>query len=491
MQLNINRFFSDRLVFDQSVPGKLRVTNSFWDWVKRIISWIWSPASYSDENRRTIACFKKCVIESMGPERLKRICSRYSLDFEAMEKKGNPLLSRDVAKVVVGARNVSVEDVNGFINRVHEAGLPDPRFAGNNFQSLDSETLAGVVQGLSRPFGDFFQVPDITKRISGRPTEWLSRFFYDPFLADRERIQIMKENPTDVFEVFMHNMVARAIKREMDVGTLVPAPNHPSGRPQFYYVSAKIVTGEGMVSYIFHPATRDTNLEPIRLFRGTSARNSEIDGVSTVITDLERDLGRSAYESGLIYEPIIAEKMARPTIEGGHSLGSTLVQYRAANLDHIRKAYLFCGPGLPEEEVEKFNAKNPNMDLIIHLAHHDRWSSLGQIQLGYKAPSNVRIAYLRAIGKGPSPHVDIWVKEGGKYILKTGHTAEERDGHFFNKYCAQERIRSTAGPVISCALRTLRNVCRRVFSNRADTERGLKIGHMQGGRWQVDHFRQI
>ncbi len=478
MQLNVNRVLSDRLVFDPDAPGKLRVSDSFWDWIQRIISWIWSPASYSDENRRTIACFKKCVLDTLGADRLKRICSRYSLDFEAMEKKGSPLLSRDVAQIVVGAKNVTVEDINGFIKR-------------GCFQDLDSAALAGIVQDLSRPFGRLFEVPDIEKRITGRPSERLSRVFYDPFLADRERAQLTKEHRVDPFEVFMHNMVARVIKREMDVGTLVPAPNHPSGKPQFYYVSAKVVTGEGMVSYLFHPATRDTNLEPIRLFRGTSARNSEIDGVSTVITDLETDLGRAAYESGLIYEPIIAEKMARPTIEAGHSLGSTLVQYRAANMDHIRKAYLFCGPGLPESEVEKFNAKNPNIELIIHLAHHDRWSSLGQVQLGYKAPPNVQISYLRAIGKGPNPHVDIWVKEDGKYVLKTGHTAEERDGHFFNKGSTQERLRSSAGPVVSCLLRTVRNVYRKCFSNRAETERGLKIGHMLNGRWQVDHFRTI
>lgn len=484
MKLDVNRFFSHRLVFDEGVSGKLRITKAFWVWIQRIISWIWSPAKYTDENRRTVACFKKYLVDSLGADRLKRICSRYSLNLDEMEKRGSPLLSRHVAQIVVGTRNVTVEDVNDWIKKTAS------HVSGNCFEDLSSETLAKIVNDLSGSFGESFEVPAIPGRISGRPTEWFASFFYDPFLADRERLEITKENPIDPFEVFMHNMVARVIKREMDVGTLIPAPNHPSGRAQYYYVSGKIVTGEGMVSYIFHPATRDTNLEPIRLFRGTAARNSELDGISTVITDLERDLGRTAYESGLIYEPVIAKNLVRPTIEGGHSLGSTIVQYRAANMDHIRKAYLYCGPGLPEREVEKFNAKNRPIDLIIHLAHSDQWSCVGQVQLGYQAPSNVNISYFRARGHVHNPHVDVWKKEKG-YLIDIGHSPAERDGHFVNKYNRAERVRSSLGPFISLAIRSARNCCRALFSNRAETERGLKIGHMLNGRWQVDHFRPI
>ena len=187
MLLNINRFLSDRLVW--APTAELRVAKSFWDWCKRIISWIWSPSSYSDENRRTITCFKRYLIDTLGADRLQRICTRYSLDLNKMEAKGSPLLSRDVAKIVIGAQNVSVEDVN-------------------NFQELDSATLARAVANLSRPFGDRFTVPNITKELSGRPTDWTSRLSYDPFLADRERLQVSRENPTDSFDVFIHNMVA-------------------------------------------------------------------------------------------------------------------------------------------------------------------------------------------------------------------------------------------------------------------------------------------
>lgn len=500
MKLDISRFLSDRLVFDCSRPEKLRITNSFWDWCKRIISWIWSPKSYSDENKRTIACFKKYLIDTLGTERLQRICNRYSLNFDAMEKKGNPLLSRHVAMIVTGARDVSVEDINEFmqefIRNTEKAGIQDPWFQGKkSFLELDSETLADLQHGLSSPFKNQWEVPKISKEIGGGATNWFARIFYDPFLADRERLQLCGEHAKDDFETFMHNMCARVIKREMNVGALVPAPNHPDGRAQFYYVSAKIVTGEGMVSYLFHPATKDTHLEPLRLFRGTAARNSEIDGISTLITDLEEDLGRTAYESGQLYEKKIAEELTVPTIEGGHSLGSTIVQYRLADMDHIRKAYLFCGPGLPEREVEKFNLKEDPPELVIRHPFNDKWSSMGQVHIGYKSRFPGKVDY--QIYHFPrkfkdSVHTTVCGKRKMLYYGREGGIPpEKRDKDFYHKDHFREKLRMTFGPPVASVLRGIRDWSRSHFPTRAEEERGLKIGNLHKGRWRVDHYRVV
>lgn len=452
MQLNLNRIFADRLVFDDKAPEKLRVANSFWDWCQRIISWIYSPASYSSENRRTISCFKKYLVDTLGGERLQKICTRYGLNLDAMEAKGSPLLSRDVAKIVIGAKNRSVGDC--------EVALP-------------------------------WTVPDVKVEITGRPTEWLARLIYDPFLADRERLELMKGHPTAPFEVFIHNMAALVIKREMDVGTLIPAPNHPDGRAQFYYVSAKIITMEGMVSYIFHPATPNSNLEPIRLFRGTSPRNSEIDGISTLITDFEKHLGKTAYESGKEYESIIEEKLGSPTIEGGHSLGSALVQYRLANMNHIKKAYLFCGPGIPAAEVEKFNQKNNEVHLVIRHSMKDRIINVGGIHLGYQAPENVHIEFCKHhLSKKESPHVSVPGKGVHRYNgMQGGMSREESDIEFHHANKLKEKVRSTLGPLLAHGLKKIRNLSRKCFSSRAKEQRGVKICSLQNGRWKVEHFR--
>jgi len=492
MQLDTSRFLNDRFVFDDSQVVKFRVANSLWDWCKRIICWIWSLSSYSEENIRAISCFKKYLVDTLGKERLQRICSRYTMDLDAMEKKGSPLLSRDMAKIVVGAKNVSVEDINEHILR----NQADPRFMGkNSFIQLDAATLSEVQSLLAKRFDDLWTVSPILSPMSGRPTEWFSRIFFDPFLADRERLQLMEEHPTDSYETFVHNMTARVIKREMNVGTLVPAPTHPDGRKQFYYVSAKIVTGKGMVSYILHPATADTNLEAIRLFRGTSPRNSDVDAISTMITDLEKDLGRSAYESGAPYEPIIQQKLGLPPLEGGHSMGSTLVQYRLANMDHIRKAFLYCGPGLPEKEVDKFNAKNPAVHLVIRTTSKDLWNTMGDAHLGYQAPENVHVDFRKYYPPfkphGDNPHVTVWGKEKYYYGIEGGMASEFRDIELHSKLRPKELIRSLLGPLIAKILKLFRSFIRTLFSSRVEIERGAKIGTMQAGRWQVDHFRTI
>lgn len=470
MQLNVNQFFSDRLVLDPSKPEIFRVTNSFWDWCIRIISWICSPSSYSDENRRTIHCLKKYLIDTLGESRFKRISNRYSVDLDSMAEKGNPLLSRDVAKFVVGAKNVTVEDIN----------------EKTSFPELDKTTLSGLVDKLSNVFADVWQVPDIAKKISGRPTESLARTFYDPFLTDRERLQLCRENPKDKFPIFMHNMVARVIKRDMDVGTFVPAPNHSDGTPQFYYLSAKVVTAKGMVSYLFHPATADTDLKPIRLFRGTAARNGEIDGISTLITDFEKELGRSAYESGEIYEPFIGKHLSIPEIEGGHSLGSTIVQYRLANMNHITDAYLFCGPGLPQREFKKFNQKNPKVHLHIRHSSKDNVCLTGGAHLGDSASSNVKVDFMRYHPPRKfveSAHVAVYPKE--KYY------GIEGGANLFSKNRFLERVRSAILPPVAAILKIARFIARSFIASRAEKERGLKIGRIHQGRWRVDHFREI
>jgi hypothetical protein len=491
MQLNTSRFFSDRVIFNDTLVDKLQVTNSFCDWCKRIIAWIWSPASYSDENRRTITAFKNYLVDALGPERLQRICSRHSLDLDKLHDKGNSLLTRDIAKIVIGAKSVSVVDINEYILK----SQADPRFAGKtNFSELDAVTLAHVQTLLSRPFGEHWEVAPIDQKISGRPTEELSRIFFDTFLADRERLQLVEENPFDNFETFIHNMTARVIKRDMEVGTLIPAPNHPDGRKQFYYISAKVVTGRGMLSYLLHPATNDTNLEPTRLFRGTSPRNSDTDAISTMIVDLEKELGKSAFESGEPYEAIIRERLPVPTIEGGHSLGANLVQWRLANMDHIRKAYLYCGPGLPEREVEKFNAKNQETRLFIRVSRNDVWSTMGGVHLGYRAPSNVHVDFVRYHAHhncNDNPHVAVWGREYYLYGVQDGLTPEARDRELNHKDHFKERIRSIFGPLIAKILQIVRSVVRNLVNTRAELERGLKIGTIQQGRWQVDHFRTM
>lgn len=408
-----------------------------------------------------------------------------------MERKGSPLLSRDVAKIVIGSKNIYVDDINEKI----QANQNDPRFAGKtHFSELDSATLSAVQKELSSQFDSLWQVAEITDRITGRPTQWLSRFYFDPFLADRERQQITREHPDCTFVDFLHNMAARVIKREMDVGMLIFAPNRADGCAQQYVLTGKLATGQGMVSYIFHPAGIDSTLEPIRLFRGTSPRNSDLDALSTMITDCEADIGRSAYESGQVFEPIIAQRLGLPRIEVGHSMGSTVVQHRLAHSDHIQQAYLFCGPGVSAAEAEEFNRRNPHVRLVIRLANNDFLSNLGEVHVGYQAPANVQVDFLRYRPRGRhnhDPHVSVWGRMPDHFEVESGITPAIRDQALDHRGLTCELYRSFVGPFVSVLLGWVRDVVRFIFSSRIAIEKGLKIGYMAGSRWQVAHFRAV
>jgi hypothetical protein len=282
----------------------------------------------------------------------------------------------------------------------------------------------------------------------------------------------------------------------MEVGTLISAPNHPTGRAQFYYVSAKLVTGKGMVSYTLHPASRDTNLEPLRLFRGTSARSSEIDAISTLVTDFEKELGRTAFESGEQYEEILRENGLQAPVEIGHSLGSTLVQYRLAALDHIRKAYLFCGPGVPMKEVEKFNKKNLPVQLMIRHSDKDQLSNLGDAHIGFQAPSNSDVDFKKYFAPQTkkmtqSSHVAVYGREKVYYGIEGGFSPDRRDAALYFKNYRRERLRVRLGPIVAQILRGIRSTVRTLFSTRTRVVQGLKIGQFKNGLWQVEHFRPM
>lgn len=473
MQLDTSRFFSDRLIFDPSLDSKLQIQNSLLDFFKRVISWIFNRSFYSDENIKSVQCFKKYLVDTLGEARLQRICTRYSIHFDEMERLGSPLLSRDVAKIVIGSKSVFVEDIEAF-------------------GALSSEEIAEKCEVLSHLLDENWEVAPIEGKITGKPTEFFAGIFYDPFLADRERLELIKEHSEDSFETFLHNMVARVIKRELDVGMLVLAPNSPDGVKQYYFVSAKLITANGMVSYILHPASDYSTLEPIRLFRGTSPRSSEIDAISTLITDFEGDLGKSAYESGKPYERVLAEYLEIPQIEVGHSLGATLVQYRLANMDHIQRAYLYSGPGIPESEVMKFNRKTAPVHLTIRRTEKDYLHSLGQIHIGYRAPPNVDVDFFKYHSSktqiSPNRHVTVWAKEKYLYGIEGGLSLDEELCH---KDEFREVLRSHLGGVTATFFRALRYSSRALFGSRAEDERGVKIGQMTPQGWRVDHFSPI
>jgi hypothetical protein len=165
-----------------------------------------------------------------------------------------------------------------------------------------------------------------------------------------------------------------------------------------------------------------------------------------------------------------------------------------ANLQHIQKAFLFCGPGLPEKEVEKFNLQNRAVHLIIRQVIND-WTAVGDAHLGYQAPPIVQVDFSIYHGPkkndGQDPHVAIYSKEPHLYEVEKVASAEKRDLQLHHKFKTTERVRSFIGPLVALILRSLRKFIRYFTHSRIRFEKGIKIGAMFQGRWQVDHFKPI
>ncbi len=505
VELNINRFFSDRLVMKDH--GKVQIDNSFCSKLLRVFSWIYSPKAYTAENRKTVQCFKKYLLHTLGHKRATTLCNRYSINLEEMEREGSPLLSRHVAKIAIGVRDVSIEDINDLIDKAKSgkkwpsklpADLKKKLESAQTFLDLDANTFAETRKALSEVCK--WKIPRITAPLQGgRATEYFARIFFDPFLADRERLQLVEEHHKDNYETFVHNTVVRVIKRELEVGMLIPAPNSADERAQFYYVAGKLITNEGMVSYILVPATKDTQLEPIRLFRGSAFRAGEIDAISTIATDLEENLGSMGHQSSRLYEPIIESLLPTQTI-AGHSLGSTHAQYHLANdvQNRVTKGYFFNGPGLPETEVEKFNQRmesspHHHVHLIVRRAAKDKACLVGKQHIGLNAPENVTVDHLKYHPPSKSvpnatPHVFLWGRarnvffgiEGGNGILHELHHDRHKD--------SSEGLRSTLGPPISYLIRKIRNFFRSFVQTRAVIHQGLEMGWVEKGGWHKMHI---
>ncbi|MBS0585347.1 MAG: hypothetical protein JSR76_03475, partial [Verrucomicrobia bacterium] len=196
--------------------------------------------------------------------------------------------------------------------------------------------------------------------------------------------------------------------KNLIVGSYVPASKeHPDC---FYRVMAELITGGGQLGFFLVPATKTMKIPPIRLTRGSPITPLKLDFISHAITDLEPDIGRRGYESGLPYQPFIDEIFQEPCMEIGFSIGGTIAQWRASeNPKNISSLWLFKSPGVPKFVWENFNKKvattKKSMDLHIFRARRDLVPYVGEYCLGYKAPSSVKV-YLYLVGTSRmNPHL--------------------------------------------------------------------------------------
>ena len=375
----------------------------------------------------------------------------------------SPLCSRDVAKVVTALKNVTCQDFDDLIQGVKKKEqwtrfiprrLREELLKVQNFRDLEADIFHEVYQRLKNPIKNL-DVPSIQGRVTGVPTERLARSFHDQFLSKREDAALYEINPSYNQSEFEEVVVKRLISREKEVGDLIPAYRDSEGRQIYYRVAARIVTPQGFVSYDLIPAVKSMHVETMRVYRGSKFRAEGLTALSTLYTDLEPKIGKSAFESGEPYLRILPDCDK----EMGHSLGGVMVQYAAAKKP-VRKFIIHNSPGVPKEIFDQFMERvgeTTKVDIEVHHSKGDVVNTVGEYTLGYQQTPNPNLSvqfrrhYVRhPIGKRHTLHSTEGVQgfQGG-FSNGTGGINKYLDHTVSGKEAIRKKIGKILCPIIA------------------------------------------
>ncbi|MFA6118931.1 MAG: hypothetical protein WCT85_06075 [Parachlamydiales bacterium] len=501
LKLDDGSFFNDRLVFDQSPV--LRISNSIWNYILSIFHL--APKSYSEENIKTIQCFKKYLIDLVGNNRLDRACVKVEVDLNRLEKKAASLSSKHVVRILVALKDVSFHDMQEVIDGIKQ---------GKKFSCLD-DTMTAALKKVSKPsqlnaknFDLIYMMlrnptrnrltyAPIRGIISGGPTTLLSQIFFDYYLSIKERLQLCTKNHLLNQEGFYEKLCKSIVSRFLVVGTIIPAYNDKDNHPQYYRVAARIVTGKGAISYILLPATDDTKgLEKIRVNKGSGFKPANIDALSYWITDFEKDIAKRAFLSAEKYERFLSI-FGQIATEMGHSIGGAISQYRAAKHLKITKLFCFNSPGVPKRIVDLFNKRENQFELVIRRGKSntsDIVDRSGPYHLGYGARNNIHINYITFIITGRKlqilkkihPHNIVFSEHSKSLSLSGGDYSFDNLSRSY-----VESIRwLIGGHLLSPLCIAIQKITRKFFISYAEYLKGLDIEDIQESRFVVRHVSQ-
>ena len=106
IELSDNHYFSDLLIFDKK--NFFQIKNSFINFILSIF--YLAPKDYSLENKKTIDCFKKYLLNNIDENRLNRICKDSGIDLDKMQQNASCLTSKHVIKVLIYLKDVNIQD---------------------------------------------------------------------------------------------------------------------------------------------------------------------------------------------------------------------------------------------------------------------------------------------------------------------------------------------------------------------------------------------
>lgn len=507
MNVSDQILFSNRLIWTENSTAPVHIDHMIKEEsYLRYIPFFLQPDSYTNENRRTIECFNKYLVQHIGHQRLLQVSKEVGVDLDEMWHKGASLNERVVAKLYIASKQVSRGTMQYAIESVHrgdswienmDTSLRMKLLGVHKPEELSSEVFHKLYQHLENPFQDAISFTSGTDTIIENALTvlvyFISKFIFDEYQFIKSRVLLAESNETISQEAFYERMaIVFASQEEMPIGGYLRGPNDSNGTPVYYRLAAKLITADGQFSLCFLPA-HDSDQKPIRVTRGTSFSLSGLDAISYLITDAEEEVGYQGYNSGKSYEPFIEELGVSRWVEIGYSAGGTIAQWRVAyDLDKVESLWTFRAPGVPERVSDKFlqSVSETNRSFTIHVARAvgDFIDLGGDAHLGKNAPyPAVDIHLNRFTTDSFIPHLGLAMSNNSRSGIQGGFSREEINAQLDNRgRSGMETFRKfLGGQILAPLLIKLREILRSVFGSRAEVHKGLWMEDRSTLHWRV------
>lgn len=305
-------------------------------------------------NEKTWRVFIDSLVKVLGGKKYQSICDRYRFDPEGRMRKGMPLLAEHIELFSIGAGQLFTRDVKRQV-------------PGTKIKALTRLQLRQCLED-AQPFSQKLVRYLHPMYIGGTPTDFRAWFVYDPLLMDKEKQSLFSDVQYLSFPAYLERMSKSVSNRELQEKQIIPAPCD-DGELDYYRVYQKICTGEGLVAYALKPATADSKLKPLLLFRQTQMAPTGEDMVQSVKNDIwDKKIGTSGYISAA---PQLDRLMSDPAfvppgnkiIVAGYSLGAAHAElFTVHHHNKITAAHFYSGPSIDAESAERLALEIQNSD---------------------------------------------------------------------------------------------------------------------------------
>ncbi len=336
------------------------------------------------------------IAKQIGKHRFERILVHLKIKSTANLKE------KDLAKILLSIANVRRDDVQEIVmgsrppcvkllTSEEDRELKTCKVV----EELEPRLFAKLFRLLSRPFSTEGNKEVLEAELEEFWRKNLKEITPETYWGIKEQFELNDDTAKlGLYQYYERLVCYYAEQDDLEVGCYVPASfEYPDC---FYRVAGILVTGEGQLGLFLVAATMHMKIPPLRITRGSPITPLKLDYLSHAITDMEPEIGRRGYESGVPYQAFINNLFETPFMEIGFSIGGTIAQWRISHESkRAPSAWFFKSPGVPKFVWEKFNKEivkqSDPLDLHIFRAKRDFVPYVGEYCLGFQAPSPVKV----------------------------------------------------------------------------------------------------